>query len=130
MADPAPDTRDVDQFVLDEIDSVPHLEALLLIWNNRPKAWSSEEMARSLYVHTEIAQRILRELVQRQLLSSAAGNPETFVYASEPGRDRLLQATDATYRRQVVRLSNLIHSKASPAVRDFARAFRFTKDRE
>jgi hypothetical protein len=29
--------KEVDQFILDEIDSVPHLEALLLLWNTRPK---------------------------------------------------------------------------------------------
>jgi len=35
---------------------------------------------------------------------------------------------DETYRREVVRVSTLIHSKPSSPVRDFARAFRFTKE--
>jgi hypothetical protein len=37
--------------------------------------------------------------------------------------------TEAVYRRQIVRISTLIHSKPSSAVRDFARAFRFTKEK-
>jgi hypothetical protein len=35
---------------------------------------------------------------------------------------------DATYRRELVRISSMIHSKPSPAVRQFARAFRLKKD--
>lgn len=26
-------------FILEQIESVPHLEALLLAWNSRPQAW-------------------------------------------------------------------------------------------
>jgi hypothetical protein len=34
--------KEVDQFILVEIDSVPHLEALLLLWNSKPRKWSLE----------------------------------------------------------------------------------------
>ncbi len=60
----------VDQFILDEIDSVPHLEALLLVWSRRPKRWSTEEMARELYVQPERAAKILQDLVNRSLISA------------------------------------------------------------
>ncbi len=35
---------EVDRFVLDEIESVPHIEALLILWNSRPSAWSVPEL--------------------------------------------------------------------------------------
>jgi predicted ArsR family transcriptional regulator len=122
----------VDQFIGDEIDSVPHLEALLLVWNRRPKQWSAEEMARELYTQPERAAKILQDLVNRSLISaSQETNPNSFFYESKSiERDDLLDALDRIYRAEVVRVSTMIHAKGSPAVRDFARAFRFTKERE
>ncbi len=42
----------------------------------------------------------------------------------------LLQEVDAVYRKEVVRISSMIHSKAPAGLRDFARAFRIKKDKE
>jgi predicted ArsR family transcriptional regulator len=122
----------VDQFILDEIDSVPHLEALLLVWNRRPRQWSAEQMARELYVQPERAAKILQDLANRSLISaSRETGPAFFFYESKSSeRDDLLDAVDRIYRAEVVRVSTMIHAKASPAVRDFARAFRFKKERE
>ncbi|MGH9572819.1 MAG: hypothetical protein ACRD40_04725 [Candidatus Acidiferrales bacterium] len=117
--------RQVDQFVLEEIDSVPHLEALLLLWNSRPKQWSPEEMGKALYLATEYTQAVLQELANRKLASSEAGR---YAYESDPERDKIIEALDRVYRREIIRISNMIHSKASPAVRAFARAFRLKKD--
>jgi hypothetical protein len=122
----------VDQFIMDEIDSVPHLEALLLVWNRRPKQWSTEQMARELYVQPDRAAKILQDLVNRSLIgTNQDASPAFFFYQSKSSeRDDLLDALDRIYRAEVVRVSTMIHAKASPAVRDFARAFRFTKERE
>jgi predicted ArsR family transcriptional regulator len=119
----------VDRFILEQIDSVPHLEALLLLFNNQPRAWSAAEMARSLYVRSEAAAKILDSLVQRNLIAMRPENPGVYLYNPDnEGKNRLLQHVDAVYRKEVIRISSLIHSKASAGVRDFARAFRFKKD--
>ena len=116
-------------FIIEQIDSVPHLEALLLLFNSRPKAWSIETMAKSLYVRSEVAARILDSLAQRNLIAVDSHRPGLFFYASEDDyQNRLMEAVDAVYRKEVVRVSSLIHSKGS-AVRDFARAFRIKKDK-
>jgi hypothetical protein len=117
--------KDVDQFILDEIDSVPHLEALLLLWNTRPKQWSADEMSRAIYISPDQTQSILQDLQNRKLASNDSGR---LFYESSLGRDRIVDSLDRTYRREVVRVSAMIHSKASPAVRAFARAFRLKKD--
>jgi len=51
-------------------------------------------------------------------------------YSFDPNfrQGSLMEELDRTYRRELVRISRMIHSKASPAVREFARAFKFTKD--
>ena len=116
----------VDQFINDQISSVPHLEALLLIWNNRPKQWSAEDMGRSLYLSNEMAQRILDELASRGLIGRAGDS--YFYQTGSLDKDKLMEDVDIAYRRELVRVSGMIHSKASAAVLDFARAFRFKKD--
>ncbi|WP_348269841.1 hypothetical protein P8936_00075 [Edaphobacter paludis] len=121
-------TKEVDAFILDQIDTVPHLEALLLLWNNRPKQWTVEEMANALYVSSGVARNILQGLTRRGLLARH-GVPELYRYESGK-RDGLVQAIDAAYRRNLIRISRMIHSKAAPGIREFAQAFRFTKDRE
>ena len=119
---------DVLRFVQEEIDSVPELEALLLVWQQRPRAWSAEQLAGRLYIRSEQAREILIGLTRKQLIS--AGAPETYLYEDvSTEQDQLMAHLEETYRREIVRISNLIHSKPSSAVRDFARAFRFTKEK-
>jgi predicted transcriptional regulator len=121
----------VDRFILEQIDSVPHLEALLLLFNNQPKAWSAEDMARSLYVRSETASKILDSLVQRRLIALSPQTPTDYVYSPEDDeKNKLMESVDAVYRKEVIRISSLIHSKAPAGVRDFARAFRIKKDKE
>ncbi|HEY1965262.1 MAG TPA: hypothetical protein VGG59_10045 [Acidobacteriaceae bacterium] len=121
----------VDRFIIEQIDSVPQLEALLLLFNTQPKAWSTEEMATSLYVREDVAAKTLDSLLQRNLIARDSKGPDVYFYsAADEDRNHLLEAVDAIYRKEVVRLSSMIHSKGSAGVRDFARAFRIKKDRE
>jgi hypothetical protein len=127
------DTRrlQVDRFILAEIDSVPHLEALLLLFNSRPKTWSIDEMGQSIYVRNEVASKILESLVQRNLIAVTAQAPGVYFYSPDDDhRNQLLEDVDAVYRKEVVRISSMIHSKAPAGLRDFARAFRIKKDKE
>lgn len=128
MNEETPHTKEVDEFILEQIDTVPHLEALLLLWNSRPKQWTVEEMANALYVPSGVARNILQGLTRRGLLARR-GVPDSYSYESGK-RDGLIQAVDAAYRRNLIRISRMIHSKAAPGIREFAQAFRFTKDRE
>jgi hypothetical protein len=115
----------VDQFIADVIDTVPHLEALLLLWNSKPRKWTPTEMARALYLPAEAGQSILGDLERLGLaVSDERGE---FAYGSSE-RDVLIEQVDRIYRREVVRISRMIHAKPSAAVREFARAFRFKKD--
>jgi hypothetical protein len=82
-------------------------------------------------VRNEVASKILESLVQRNLIAAGPKIPETFFYSQdEENRNQLLQDVDAVYRKEVVRISSMIHSKASAGLRDFARAFRIKKDKE
>lgn len=125
-----PGSDQIDQFILEQIDTVPHLEALLLLWNKRPKSWPAQEIAHALYVPEDVARGILRDLTQRGLLRESSELAEQFQYVSSREQDQLIEQLDATYRRELIRISRMIHAKAPSALRDFARAFRFTKEKE
>ncbi len=120
--------NEVDQFILAQIDTVPHLEALLLLWNSRPTAWGIEEMAHRLFLASGEASAVLEDLARRDLIAISP-DANTCYYHSEPEKDRIMALVSATYRQDLIRLSRLIHSKPSAAVREFARAFLFKKER-
>lgn len=117
--------RQVDQFILEEIDSVPHLEALLLVWNSRPREWPVAELARSLYIPLERAQSILTDMQKREWIVATNGS---CCWNAESAHAELMVHVDRIYRRELIRISSMIHSKGSPAARQFARAFRLKKD--
>ena len=119
------------EFILENIDSVPHLEALVLLWNSRPVAWTCEELASRLYIAEENVSNLLADLVRVQLIAKSAGPPAKYSYfARSEDQNEMMRLVDIAYRRDLVRISTMIHSKTSPSVREFARAFRFKKDRD
>lgn len=129
MPDGTVSREQIDRFLVDEIDTVPQLEALLLIWNRRPKRWYHSEIAKALYISQELAQDVIRHLVQHRLLARVEGGADCYeLRIDSEEHAQLLKAVDSTYRRELVRVSTLIHAKASRAVRDFASAFRFKKE--
>ncbi|HEX4138607.1 MAG TPA: hypothetical protein VHY84_28610 [Bryobacteraceae bacterium] len=128
MTDEERTRNDVDRFLQEKIDTVPHLEALLLAWNSRPRAWSAEEMANRLFLSADDTRAILNDLVGEALIAKAAGIPESYLYEEEASRSELLANVDLIYRRELIRVTRLIHSRPSASVRAFARAFRLRKE--
>ncbi len=122
------DPRVVDAFLLHQIESIPHLEALLLLWRTRPKNWTLEEMSRGLFLTAGATRAILNDLVHRTLIGCVSAECELCHYEPDPQRDRLMQSVEQVYRQDLIRVTKLIHSKPSAAVQAFARAFRLKKD--
>ena len=119
------------QFLHDNVDSVPQLESLILLWNSRPVGWTEEELASRLYTPPEQVRQVLRDLMRLQIVQEIPGPPVKYSYLPRSEeQDDLMRAIDNAYRRDLVRISTMIHSKASSPVREFAKAFRFKKDRE
>lgn len=119
------------EFILENIDSVPQLEALMLLWNSRPVAWSCEELASRLYLPAEKVGNLLQGLVRMQFIAKTDSSPQKYSYfpLSEE-QNEMMRVVDSAYRHDLVRISTMIHSKASPGVREFARAFRIKKGRD
>ena len=118
------------QFLAERIDSVPQLEALLLLWEDPQRLWSEEELAGRIYVSRQVAATILQALQRQQLVIAEPAS--TVRYRYNPQWDdsgEVMPEVAAAYRRHLVPLATFIHSRASTAVREFARAFDLKKDR-
>ncbi|HEY1463314.1 MAG TPA: hypothetical protein VGF44_07845 [Terriglobales bacterium] len=131
MTETNPIDNEVYSFVAEQIDSVPHLEALLLLWNSRPQPWTIENLAQRLYISKDIVRGLLEDLIRQRMIVLVPGSSQGYRYSSESTeKDQLMANVDNTYKREVVRISTMIHSKPSASLRDFAKAFRFTKERD
>lgn len=127
----SPPGADAYVFILENLNTIPHLEALMLLWNSRPLAWTSAELATRLYLPPEKAAELLADLARRWLVTESQGTPARFAYWSRSeDLDRMMQAVEVAYRGDLVRVSKLVHSRASSSVREFARAFRLKKEQE
>jgi hypothetical protein len=117
---------DVLEFVARRIDSVPHLETLLLFFEHPGKVWTGAEIASRVYVSRDTARDVLNDLARHSFVT--ASEPEGFCYEGSWDEAGLMPRVAETYRRHLVQVAELIHAKAAPtAVQEFARAFKFTK---
>ena len=120
----------VERFLLDSIDTVPHLEALLLLFQSPATVWSDVQLAARIYVSERQASAILEDLTRRSLIARVEPSPAKYQYiARSPEQSALLDQVARSYRTQLVQVTRFIHSNASASVRDFARAFRL-KDKD
>lgn len=123
--------QEVYQFVLEEIASVPQLEALLLLWNERPKTWTVEKLANRLYVPVMEARYLLQDLEKRQLIKVVPGATEGYCYNSvSAAKDRLIGEVEVVYRKEVVQISTVIHSKPAVLLQKPVREERVIKGRD
>lgn len=118
------------RFIAEEIDTVPQLEAVLLLWENQDRGWECDEVAARIYVGPEVCTGILQTLQRRNLLTVETSTPPRYRYnpAWDEAGERMAQIAQA-YRRHLVQIATAIHSKAPLSVREFARAFDLKKER-
>lgn len=127
--DRAPVPDDVTRFVLISIPSVPYLEAMLLLRNNRTCRWNSKQVSQRLYMSDKAAAELLAQLHEAGIVEATAEDPPLFYY--QPASDDLAQMIDrlaAAYARNLIGISNLIHSKTSKKAQQFVDAFKWGKE--
>ncbi|MES2606134.1 MAG: hypothetical protein V4603_14460 [Pseudomonadota bacterium] len=120
--------EDVLDFLLCRIESVPHLEALLLFRDNPDVVWVEEEISTRLHVDNDYASLILLDLARHDFIVAALEMSDGYRYDRTWDQTQIMSAVSDAYRRNVGYIAGLIHTKAaSDAVRAFADAFEFKK---
>jgi hypothetical protein len=127
VADLIPD--DVKVFLLRHIDSVAHLEALLLLRANPELEWNADTLAKRLYVSVQETAGLLARLCADGFLEARGDQMLLYQYHC-----RLREQTDMVdrvaelYRRYLIPITHFIHAKPRTRVQEFADAFRLRKD--
>ncbi|HEV2610437.1 MAG TPA: hypothetical protein VGU61_09235 [Noviherbaspirillum sp.] len=122
-----PDT--IRRFILTSINSVPYLEAMLLLRSAPAQWWDGKKVAQRLYMPEKAAEAVLEELNAAGVL--AVVDDEFRSYRYQPATEELRQIIDEladTYARHLVEVTHLIHSKTSKKAQQFADAFKLRKD--
>jgi hypothetical protein len=115
----------VKMLIAERIDSVPELEAILLLRAHPDRQWAPAETGARLYVSATMAAWILSALSERGFFARSG---EAYRYAAatpelEQGVDLLADC----YARDLIAVTTAIHSKPNASVRQFADAFRLRK---
>lgn len=117
---------DLREFILRYIDSVAHLEALLLLRASPQTAWNVASVAQRLYTNEQQAGEVLAQLCADGLLSS---QDELYRYSGLSAEHvALIDRLAASYTKQLIPITNMIHGKPR-RIRQFADAFKFRKGR-
>lgn len=117
---------DLREFILRYIDSVAHLEALLLLRASPETPWGTPVVAQRLYTTEKQAGEVLSQLCEDGLLVC---ENDLYRYGSPSAEtvamiDRLAES----YAKHLIPVTNLIHGKPR-RIRQFADAFKFRKGR-
>ena len=115
------------RFIVSALPSVPHLEALLLL-RERPAGWSIPDLAARLYVVPATAERLVADLADAGL-ADADDRHVRFAPVHDETR-ATVEALAVVYARNVVAVSQLIHSTTDRKAFRFADAFRLRKEEE
>jgi hypothetical protein len=122
--------EDLRRFVLTSIPSVPFLEALLLMRADPALPWSTDSLARRLYVREKVAEGLLAELCRAGMAApcpDAGAGAYCYRPREESLRERIDRLADA-YAAHLVEVTHLIHSSLDRKAQQFADAFKWRKD--
>jgi predicted ArsR family transcriptional regulator len=124
-----PIPEDVRRFILTSITSVPYLGAMLLLHNEPAQSWDRRSVAQRLYISEKAAAELLADLCAAGFL--VVTERETSMYRYHPRSDELRQMINQlaeAYAKNLVEVTNLIHSKTGKKAQQFADAFKWRKD--
>ena len=122
-------------FLRDYIDSFESLEVLLLLYRERT-SWTADELCRRFKIRAPVIDDALASLVRAGLVNTIEQNVLTaYRYADKDVvRDALIASLELTYRDEPIQVMQIMSANAierlrSGAIRAFADAFVFRKDK-
>lgn len=117
------------RFILTSVQSVPYLEALLLLHAEPHTMWRVQDVARRLYIGEAQALALLMAIHEAGIAERAGTDQNQFRY--RPVTDELAATIGQlarTYAINLVGVTDLIHSRVDKRAHRFANAFRLKKE--
>lgn len=123
---PIPDR--LKRFILLAIPSVPYLEAALLLRGEPQKCWDRNEILQRLYLNDTVVQSLLADLEAGGVLVNDTHGSGCYRYRPRtPELQEMLDLLSDVYPKNLVGVTNLIHSKVNRQAQRFADAFLLRK---
>ena len=118
---------DIRDFILNFVDSIAHIEALMLLRRDPELSWDGITLAARLYISVDDAKRILDELGARGLLMVNNG---VYRYGcASPELKVMVDRLARIHATQLIPVTNLVHAKTTSRIKQFADAFRLRKEK-
>ena len=119
---------DVREFIINEIDSIVELEALLILCKNSETEWSVRDLSERLYAGESQTQQALAKLHSSGFLTTGNKRPTAYRYEPKTQEQREMVGRVAEiYSKFLIPVTNLIHAKSENKVQQFADAFKLRK---
>ena len=119
--------EDVRRVIAESIDSIPELEAILLLREYGSRTWTADEAGERLSVSKPVAAHILAVLVTRGFLTR---DQKRYRYApSSKELESIIDRLAEAYSHHLVAVTQLVHAKPSTSARHFADAFRLRREK-
>jgi phosphoribosylaminoimidazole (AIR) synthetase len=120
---------DVKRFILVSIPSIPYLEAMLLLRSEEERVWDSKLVAQRLYMSEKAVNELLLEMHATGILHATGEGAAGYSYRPVSGelRDMIDRLADI-YAKNLVDVTNLVHSAIGRKAQHFADAFKWRKD--
>jgi hypothetical protein len=122
-------STDIKEFIADYVHSVIRLEVLLLLTEDREKAWSADAVEHKLNLPPQSAKAHLDELLSQGLLVPANGAQiDRYRYSpSSDNLDRTVGRLSRAYATQRIAVLTLIFANPVDKIRLFTETFRMIK---
>jgi hypothetical protein len=122
---PEPLPIEVRRLIAGPIESIEHLELLLLLARTEPRAWAADEASAEARLDPKFTERRLRDLVAAGLATEEAGRPPRFAYSpSRPSLRHDVGLLQQMYDSRPVTLVRAVYNRRTIVTQTFADAFR------
>lgn len=118
---------DVRKFIVDNIESIAHIEGLMLFQSGPDAGWTTGTLAARLYINEATSKELISHL-QRQ--GFIVQKPDGRYYYAPPDLElaEMVDRTVSAYRQFLLPITHLIHEKTRDRMQEFADAFLIRKE--
>lgn len=114
------------RLILTSIPSVPYLEALLVFRASRERPVTLRELSSRLYLPEKPAFELVLQLREAGIVKPEEGT-DAHRYAPEPQLAEMLDQLADIYTRNLIGVTEVIHSRTARKAQQFADAFKWRK---
>lgn len=119
---------DIKQFILDHIDSVAQLEGLLLLRGSPETQWDVGAISQRLFITEQQTVNLLDHLGNLGLVKTPTDDSPVYHYQPDSADlNVMVERIAEAYKKFLIPVTNLIHSKPQTRVQEFADAFKLRR---